>query len=209
MNPAESQALATGTKKNWILLRSGAAYVFGEEECPALKFEEDVVVPLSRIARYIGHTNTQPWSVAAHAACCAIVARDAGLAHRIQRLVLHHDDAEALVGDCASPLKRQLKEFAGFEDAAYKAIAKHTGVEPANQGEVMTIKAVDLALLEGERRLLKAPLVPGMNWGVPFDERLADLAEKTVYRALKTYRSFGDNAHRFYMNIHAALEAGK
>lgn len=190
--------------KNWILLRSGAAYTFGAKDAK-LDFFQDVVVPLSRVVRYGGHT-TFPWTVAAHAAVCAQVALKLGWERRFAKHCLHHDDAEALVGDMVSPLKRQLAEFANFEDAAHQSIALSAGYKlPSTEEEVAKVKLVDYALLEAERRLLKAPLTPGLTWNIEYDRDAAREAEYLVYQCLLAKENWGPGAEEFYLRMHKEL----
>ncbi len=191
------------TAKNWILLRSGAAYTFGKDDS-ALDFEQDVVVPLSRIVRYGGHT-TWPWTVAAHAVVCARTAIAAGFSPSTALHALHHDDGEALVGDMVSPLKHQLAEFGPMEDAAQRCIARNAGYTLPEGEYVELVKALDYAALEAERRLLKAPLTPGLTWTVKYDKGLANLAEQLVYRAIINEHAWGPPAAQDYLDTMAEL----
>ena len=120
---------------------------------------------------------------------------------------LHHDDAEALVGDVVSPLKHQLTDFAPIEDAASRCIARNAGYLLPTGDFPNIVKALDVAALEAERRLLKAPLVPGLAWHVEYDRDLARLAEQFVYRAIIAERAWGAPAAEDYMTMMEELNA--
>jgi hypothetical protein len=182
---------------NWILLRSGAHYTFGSTECPALTYLDDVIIPLSRISRFGGHTTT-PWSVAAHAVAAGLVAADAGLPKDLIPLALHHDDQEALVGDVVSPLKRMIADYPAIEAAAEQCLVTARKGRLPTESERVAIKAIDLSLLAAEANCLKGG--GSEVWPVQ-DEALFALAKKATVRAVETGRGWGAGAAEAYMKM--------
>ncbi len=196
----------------WIQLRSGAAYIYGATTCPGLDFGLDIAKPLSRMSRYLGHTLV-PWSVAAHAVCCARFAETKGWSTELQWLCLHHDDAEALTGDIPSPLKRWLATEGDaaallvLNQKAEMAICHEFGADgyrmPANSDERRYVKEADLALLMGESRELMLP--PPADWGVPVDPDDATIAAAIVDRFLTLGEGWGQDAETEYRIADAEL----
>lgn len=189
--------------KRWLLLNSGAHYTYGELTCEGMDFTRDVVGALSRISRGGGQYHID-WSVAAHAACSALVARDAGWDKPRQRHCLHHDDAEALVGDCVSPLKQLLRPFAGYEDAAEEAIKecrRRVGPRPIDsldEAARAQCKQVDLAMLVAEGELLRS----GATFPhIETDAALVALAKRAIQRAILAGNGWGNGAKRLYLNV--------
>lgn len=179
--------------KPWLQLRSGAAYEYGSFECREMRFEQDIAWPLAHLARFAGHSE-HPWSVAAHARVCAEIAYQAtGGSSGTALDCLHHDDAEALVGDCPSPLKRLLDGFTMLEVAAESATAFCSGWKVYSD-----VKKYDLAMLEAERRVLK-PIVPTRDWEFPYDEALVQLAIPRINRALDEHCALGQGAYAAYL----------
>lgn len=152
---------------SWILLRSGAAYDYGSDTCADMAYVDDVVVPLSRIARGYGHTS-EPWSVAAHALLVARLARRAGEPREVVLDCLHHDDSEALVGDVVKPLKDLLGDaYRALEDRAALAVmhAAHAdGLAHYRLPDPVDYKTYDLIALGGERLAVKAQVPFGRVW---------------------------------------------
>lgn len=181
----------------WLQLRSGAAYEYGSAYCREMKFEQDIAWPLAHLARFAGHTE-QPWSVAAHASVCAQIAYEATGSYGTALDCLHHDDAEALVGDMPSPLKRMLPGFSDLELAAESATAACSGWKVFSD-----IKRFDLACLEAERRVLK-PIVPTRDWEFEYDETLVVAAQRRIEVRLETGHSLGQGAYANYLALHRA-----
>lgn len=193
----------------WIQLRSGAVYEYGSETCEGLNFRLDIVKPLSRIARFLGHTQI-PWSVAAHAVCCARFAAVKNWPLELQWLCLHHDDAEALVGDIPAPMKRWLEQgrsgmdIANIEFAA--SLALRNSLNDYRMPDVKqrhAIKVADLAILMGEAHELMLP--PPKQWGVPVDDGDRVLAMAIVNRYLSLGDGWGVDAENEYLIADADL----
>ncbi len=69
---------------------------------------EDIAHALANTCRYGGHCK-EYFSVAEHAVICAVYARKHGWSTVTQLACLHHDDAEAYLGDIPRPLKPLLQ----------------------------------------------------------------------------------------------------
>lgn len=179
----------------WLQLRSGAAYEYGSAYCREMKFDQDIAWPLAHLARFAGHTE-QPWSVAAHASVCAQIAFEATKSSGTALDCLHHDDAEALVGDMPSPLKRMLPGFADLELAAESATAACSGWKVFSD-----TKVYDLACLEAERRVLK-PIPPTRDWEFPYSEELVQAAIPRIRYRLENGYSLGQGAYANYLALH-------
>lgn len=70
---------------------------------------EDIAHALAATCRYGGHCQDF-YSVAEHAVFCSVRAQRMGLSRLKQLAALHHDDAEAFLGDIPRPLKPLLGE---------------------------------------------------------------------------------------------------
>lgn len=124
---------------DWILTASGRKfYPFDAiaDEVDLL----DIVHALSHLNRWTGHTN-MTYNVAQHAVMVATMVE--GLAPDLALAALHHDDAEAYLGDVASPIKRMLRiettigalaSFADLEDALRRVHRQGVGGRPAAGG---------------------------------------------------------------------------
>lgn len=75
-----------------------------------------------RNPRYSSQSTLQQ-SVAEHCVLMWRVARERGLAPRQRRAVLMHDASECVLVDVPRPIKRDLSDYAGIEDAIMRAVA--------------------------------------------------------------------------------------
>lgn len=82
---------------------------------------EDVAHALANTCRYAGHTR-RFYSVAEHAVLVADRLAAMGALPAVVLAGLHHDDAEAFVGDVARPLKSLLPEFDVIEARCAAAV---------------------------------------------------------------------------------------
>lgn len=197
--------------KPWLLLRSGAPYDYRTRDCVGMNFVLDVVVPLSRIARYLGHTD-QVWSVAAHGVLASRIAEMDDQSVGVQLQCLHHDDAEALVGDCPTPVKRALAgEFEKLEEDAHYAIqaaARRAGY-PYEMPESVVYKRFDVIALMAERAALKVPTPPERLWGYKLNNMDTFLMKKTIPLVLDVCRrgeNWGGPAELSYLERLRTLE---
>lgn len=79
-------------------------FVDTREPDPATIHLEDIAHALAHTCRYGGHCK-RFYSVAEHSVLCSRRAEEEGLSNRRQRAALHHDDAEAYLGDIPRPMK--------------------------------------------------------------------------------------------------------
>lgn len=124
---------------------------------------EDVATGLANTCRFNGQV--QFYSVAQHVVICAQRAQRLDYGPDIQLAALHHDDAEAFLGDVTRPLKSLLQPAYGelsdqMDDAIIEALGLPWGGDALNIPEV---KALDnWALMLEARNLLPSQ---GKRWG--------------------------------------------
>lgn len=148
---------------------------------------EDIARALSQICRFTGHTRSF-YSVAQHAVLVSrIVPPEDAWAG------LHHDDAEAYLGDVARPLKLMLPDYRKIEAGVEAAVFAHFGVPFPLPSSV---KHADMVMLATERRDLMSP-IGDWNLGVepladyviePMSQRRAEEMFLERYDALQTQR---------------------
>lgn len=109
---------------------------------------EDVAHALSSICRFGGHSKVF-YSVAEHAVFCSIHMQRAGFDRLECLAALHHDDAEAFLGDIPRPLKPLLgRAYKILSDRMDKAIVTGLGLPfPAGNLHTPAIKEADNAAL--------------------------------------------------------------
>lgn len=120
----------------------------------------DVAHALSMTCRFGGHSR-QFYSVAEHAVLCYVIAkRDRESTPTSRLAALHHDDAEAYIGDVPSPLKPLLGEdWSRLEDRWNLACATAAGFPAEFLGcDVVKRADYDAVTLEGARLM-------GDGWG--------------------------------------------
>lgn len=126
---------------------------------------EDVAHALANTCRYGGHSR-EFYSVAEHASLCARYAERTWDDPVIALACLHHDDAEAYLGDIPRPLKSQLGEL--YKRLTWKmdhAIALGIPLDPAVISELRSPEiheADNWALMVEARELLSSR---GEGWG--------------------------------------------
>jgi hypothetical protein len=104
---------------------------------------EDIAQGLSLTNRYSGQTKVA-YCVAQHAVLVARSLRASGATPAEQLWGLHHDDAEAYVGDVTRPLKRLLRQgnersvYDVIEDNVMGAIAEALGLEGTEQPAIVS-----------------------------------------------------------------------
>jgi len=89
---------------DWLLTHTGRKF-YPLDPRPEMVCLEDIAHALSHLNRWTGHTSW-PYSVAQHAVQVALAVEQ--MAPDYALLALHHDDAEAYLGDIARPWKRNL-----------------------------------------------------------------------------------------------------
>jgi uncharacterized protein len=88
---------------------------------------EDVAWGLSHACRFAGQCRTL-YSVAEHALLVASRLEEQGHGRRVCLAGLHHDDAEAFIGDVTQPLKNLLCEYRAIEAAVFAAVVEALGL---------------------------------------------------------------------------------
>lgn len=126
-----------------IRLKSGRRF-FYENPKPNQLTLEDIVWSISRLPRFLGHTNGPVYSVGQH----SCVTHDLAPIH-CKREALGHDMVESVVGDCPSPLKDLLPGYRDKELSAEQMLAKRFKWQYPFPADV---KRVDLIALATEMR---------------------------------------------------------
>lgn len=187
-----------------IELRSGQ-FLNLENPDPSDITLEDIAHGLSNICRYVGQAK-HFYSVAEHAVLVAARLRDTGASIEVQMAGLHHDDAEAFLGDVSSPLKELLGyAYGGLEDHMLWTIVQALGISDRpylSIHEAALIKAADLWALGAEASLL----LPSRGKGHPGwpDDTGFDPAQPF---GINVFGSEPRMAERRYLRAHAMLAA--
>lgn len=155
----------------WLQTASGAAYDLLNPDPQSITLG-DTAHALARICRYTGHVS-RFYSVAQHCVQGARALRSRGEHVGIQRAFLLHDAHEAVTGDVASPIKRCLGETWRSFERTHEIAFRTRFVVPRDMPEA--IKAMDLAMLETERRALLGPSPRPLGDGWPVVEPVEDL----------------------------------
>lgn len=177
-------------------------------ECVRL---EDIAHALANTCRYGGHS-ARFYSVAEHAVLASKYAEFKGWDTYVQQMVLHHDDAEAYLGDIPRPLKPLLgpayKRLTGkFDEAIGLALGLPHGVEMLHGPEVR--EADNWSLMAEANELLPSK---GKGWGgqaVNWELNL-ETNESDDVLDLKTFWPFGLRPHAakaLFLSRHWELRA--
>lgn len=152
---------------DWILTRSGHRF-YPLDPRPQDIALDDIAYSLANQCRWTGHCRRH-YSIAQHA--CYVALTVEAILPSLARAALHHDSAEAYVGDMARPWKRLLQVKMGDESvASVNEIENHIlGVifwqlemAPPIPTEWRTIHHVDNRVMQTERlHLLPADDAPG------------------------------------------------
>lgn len=156
------------------------AYVDTEFPDPDTIILEDIAHALSMICRYGGHTG-RFYSVAEHAVLVSRRLEELGYGRKVCAAGLHHDDAEAYLGDIPRPLKVHLgeryKQLTARMDAAIAVGLKLPTT--ASCFHLPAVKDADnWALFVEARSLLPSK---GVNWTSSFEDW--DIASRTAAEA--------------------------
>lgn len=127
----------------YIRLKSGRRFFYRRPQ-PSQFTLGDLVWSLSRIPRFLGHTEGNPYSVLQH--CC--ICHDLAPAH-CKREALGHDLVEGLAGDAVSPLKDLLPDYRDIELRIERVLARRFKWQYPFPADV---KRVDLIALATEMR---------------------------------------------------------
>lgn len=117
---------------------------------PATIVLEDIAAHLSRIGRFTG-ASVRFYSVAEHVLLVADRLWSLGYGPEVILLGLHHDDAEAYVGDVSRPLKLAIKEaYGSIEVQVERAIEAALELPTSTAEARAAVKAVDDWALSAE-----------------------------------------------------------
>lgn len=159
LDQLQARELAIGPT---ILLASGRNFNFERPEETPISVD-DIAHALSHLCRFTGHCSGF-YSVAQHAVLVSHL-----VPPELAFQALHHDDAEAVMGDMSSPLKRLMPEYKALEHRVEAAILAQFGLQPTMAPEV---KHADLVALRTEQRDLMhidGGLWPSLNGIEPSD----------------------------------------
>lgn len=138
---------------DWMKTASGIRFQFLNPPPDQIDVN-DVALALSRTCRYGGHTK-RFYSVAEH--CCLMsdwVLKQPWGNPLLALTALHHDDAEAYIGDLPRPCKQNIPQFKAVETNIEAAIALKFGTQYPFQD---WLKTADTAILVDERAQVMNP----------------------------------------------------
>jgi len=132
---------------DWMETASGVRFQFMNPTAEQIVLS-DVALALSRACRYGGHTR-RFYSVAEHTILMSDWVLQQPWGNELAALTaLHHDDAEAYIGDLPRPAKQNMPQFKAVETGIDRAVAERFGTiypMPA------WLKQADTAILVDER----------------------------------------------------------
>lgn len=151
-----------------ILLRSGRYFSFEHPERTPIRIE-DIAHGLSNLCRFTGQCK-RFYSVAQHAVLVSHI-----VPKSLAFQALHHDDAEAVMGDMSSPLKKMVPQYKELETRIEASIWRSFGLPEQLAPQV---KMADLIALRTEQRDLMH--IEGGEWaqlgGIdPWPEKIVPL----------------------------------
>lgn len=111
----------------------------------------DIIHSLPSLTRFLGHS-IRPYSVGEHLVNGLLITEKLGFTPLQKLHWLIHDFTEAYVGDCPTPLKRLIPEYAEIEAKVESAILEHLGLGELTDEEYKLVKAVDATMLVIEMR---------------------------------------------------------
>ena len=112
----------------------------------------DIANGLARVQRFGGQINAEHYSVAEH----SVLVSRLCLPHNAI-LGLLHDASEAYIGDCVTPLKRQIPTYYTIEERWMLAIGRAAGLGERLAHLPIDVKVADTRALQTERRDLYSP----------------------------------------------------
>jgi hypothetical protein len=161
----EAAAAIHGERNPGIGTQSGVIVDFENPGGSDLR-AEDVAHGLANTCRFGGQCDPF-YSVAEHAVFVADLLRAAGAGDELVLAGLHHDDAEAYIGDIPRPLKPHLgKPWADLEWAWDRAIEAVAGLDSGSTMAVAVKEADNFAVAYEAVRL-----IPIEQWGWPLPAR--------------------------------------
>jgi 5'-deoxynucleotidase YfbR-like HD superfamily hydrolase len=106
--------------KMWIKIRNGKQFSFSNPDPNSISVQ-DIAYSLAREQRYSNWLN-EDWSVLQHVLLVWKCLQLEGVSPRIQFIGLHHDSAEAYLGDIPTPLKELVPSLRTIEEDINNAI---------------------------------------------------------------------------------------
>ncbi len=178
----------------WQHTSTGAAFFLGDPRPEEVDIHV-IARALSRLVRYNGHyaPHVAHYSVAQHA---VLVARWMYRDNRSMAMVyagLHHDDAEAYVGDNISQMKKLCPEIKVVEKKVEAAVFAALGVDQSAQTHTV-VKEYDFIACATEVRDIMPPNHSDQTWGNLPDPRPERITPWTA-----------DHAYHAYMETHFTL----
>lgn len=195
---------AVSVPLNFVETPSGG-WVDVEHPDPATLKLEDIAHKLAQVNRFGGSTS-YPYSVAQHAVFVARRLASVGASRRLQLLGLHHDDAEAFLGDIPRPWKAALGEpYRRLTKRMDAAIAEALGLRYTEATHKIIKAADNFALLVEARHLLPSG---GHRW-----DYLQELHDSGVPRRIVTPGYWRGSlnwrvARALYLELHEELTNG-
>lgn len=160
-----------------IELSSGSFLDLGSPSHESITLD-DVAQGLSHTCRFAGQSRIF-YSVAEHACLVRWKLSEMGLGNAVQWAGLHHDDAEAFVGDVSRPLKGLLPEYRELEQLVWSQInvALELGIPTIPTTDNPVVKEADNWALSAEAYYLLPS--HGSSW---FCSGLYDPRKKLPWR---------------------------
>lgn len=123
----------------YIRTISGTKFYYARPTTAMVKLD-DIVWSLSRMPRFMGHTQGEPYTVLRHSCFVHDLAPD-----DCKLEALAHDFGEAYATDVPSPLKRTLPDYCAAEQRIEKVIARRFGLRYPFPAPVKTCDLIALA----------------------------------------------------------------
>ena len=139
---------ATASGTHTIELRGGR-YLDLADPDPAAITLDDIAHGLAHTCRYAGQCE-RFYSVAEHATLVATHLQAEGACPLVALAGLHHDDAEAFLGDVTAPLKALLPDYRALEARMHAAIAQALELPDAGAEATAVVEAADRWALAAE-----------------------------------------------------------
>lgn len=155
---------------DWMETASGVKFQFMNPKAHQIVLE-DVALALSRTCRYGGHSK-RFYSVAEHTILMSDWVLKQPWGTPLDALTaLHHDDAEAYIGDLPRPCKQNIPQFKAVEEGIDEVVAERFQTQYPFPG---WLKTADTAILLDERAQIMSP--SGNSWAI---DKLRPLGVKT------------------------------
>lgn len=151
----------------WMQTLTGKAFDLSEPSADMVDFAGDVAPALGKLARFAGHTNGPPYSVAQHCVIGAACVFQDTKSHRLAKAFLLHDAHEAYIGDITTPVSKTIATafvnddfslaLSYFKARLDRAIHKAADFLPLTSAEHAIVREWDLRMMVAERDALMAP----------------------------------------------------